>query len=187
MQLKPGPVLRFGPLTVHGAKNIRAARVQQIAGLPVGERFDPAREALAVDRLRRSGVFSSVTLTEDNLITSPDQLGISADLVEAPRHRYTFGASVATDYGVTLNGSWLDRNLWGGGERLEFTGVVSKIGGQNTGIDYLFGVTLNRPATPGPDTTLNLSAAVAHNDDKDYTADTATARGSASFTTFRAR
>ena len=170
--LQPGPVLRFGAMTVHGAQRMRVARVQQIAGLPTGKRFDPADEARAVERLRRSGVFTSVTLTEDDQITAPDQLGLTADLVEARRHRYTFGAEVATNEGLGLNGSWLDRNVAGGGERLQITGAITNISAAGSGLDYALGVTLDRPATPGPDTTLNLYANIGHKDDNDYTADT---------------
>ena len=170
--LKPGPVLRFGALTVHGAQRMRVARVQQIAGLPVGKQFDPADEARAVERLRRSGVFTSVTLTEDEQITLPDSLGLTADLVEARRHRYTFGAEVATNEGLGLNGSWLDRNVAGGGERLQITGAITNISAAGSGLDYGLGVTLDRPATPGPNTTLNLYATIGHKDDNDYTADT---------------
>jgi translocation and assembly module TamA len=170
--LTPGPVLRFGNLTVHGAKRMRVARVQQIAGLPTGKTFDPAEEARALERLRRSGVFTSVTFTEDDQITAPDALGITADLVEARRHRYTFGAAFATNEGLGINGSWLDRNLAGGGERLEITGALTNIGAYNSGLDYALGVTLDRPATPDADTTLNVFAKIAHPDEVDYTADT---------------
>ncbi len=170
VQLAPGPVLRFGDLVINGAKTIRAARVRKIAGLPSGQRFSPADEARVAERLRRSGVFSSVTLTEDATVTSPDLLGMTADLVEAKPHRYTFGAEVATNEGLGLNGSWLHRNLLGGGERLEVTGALTNISAAGSGMDYALGATLDRPATPGPDTTLNLSFKISHLDDADYNA-----------------
>lgn len=172
--LAPGPVLRFGDLTIRGAKTIREDRVRKIAGLPSGERFDPAIEARVAERLRRSGVFSSVTLTEDDKITPPDLLGLSADLLEAKPRRYSFGAEYATDDGLGLTGSWLHRNLLGGGERLEITGGVSNIAASGSGTDYSLGVTLDRPATPGADTTLNLSFALGRSEESDYTANTLT-------------
>lgn len=172
VRLDPGPVLRFGDLTVNGATKIRPDRVRKITGLPTGERFDPAEEARAAQRLRRSGVFSSVTLTEAEAITAPDLLGITANLTEAPPRRYSFGAEVATNDGLNVNGSWLHRNLLGGGERFEVTGAVSNIIASGSGLDYALGTTLDRPATPDADSTLNLSAALGHKDDADYTADT---------------
>ncbi len=174
VQLAPGPVLRFGDLVIHGAKSIREARVRKIAGLPTGKRFSPADEARVAERLRRSGVFSSVSLTEDEKITAPDLLGLTADLVEAKPRRYTFGAEVATNEGLGLNGSWLHRNLLGGGERFEVTGALTNISAKGSGMDYSLGATLDRPATPGPDTTLNLSFKIGHVDDADYSANVLT-------------
>ena len=170
VRLNPGPQLRFGPLTVAGAVHMSDARLHEIAGLPQGTRFDPAQEALAADRLRRSGVFSSVAMSEDAAITAPDLLGIRADVVEAPPRRYTFGAEVASYDGILVSGSWLHRNLFGGGERLEFTGQVSGIAAQTGGIDYNLGVTLDRPASSGPDTDLNLGATISRVNDVDTTA-----------------
>jgi translocation and assembly module TamA len=172
VQLDPGPVLRFGDLTVNGATSIRPDRARKIAGLPSGQRFDPAEEARAAQRLRRSGVFSSVTLTEAETITAPDLLGITADLSEALPRRYAFGAEVATNDGLKVNGSWLHRNLLGGGERFEVTGAVSNIIASGSGLDYALGTTLDRPATPDADSTLNLSARLGHKNDADYSADT---------------
>ena len=168
--ITPGPVLRFGRLVVQGNVRMREDRVRKIAGLPVGKWFDPAEEARAAERLRRTGVFSSVSLTEDDQVTPPDLLGITADVVEAKTRRYTFGAEIASYDGALLTGSWLHRNLLGGGERLEITGQVSGIAGQSGGIDYALGFTLDRPATPGPDTTLNLGAKLSHINDADYRA-----------------
>ena len=182
IELDRGPRLRFGPLTVNGAVRMRQERVRAIAGLPEGARFDPAEAARVAERLRRTGVFSSVTLTEDDAITAPDLLGFTADLVEARTRRYSFGAEIASYDGAVLSAGWLHRNLFGGAERFEVTGEIAGIGGQTGGVDYRLGVTLDRPATPGPDTVLNLGALIAQINDID-----ATSRGadiSAGFTRY---
>ena len=170
IEMVPGPVLRFGALTINGTQRLRLERAQAIAGLPEGARFDPREVARAAERLRRSGVFSSVTLTEDDKITAPDLLGITADLVELRPRRYTFGAEIASYDGVVLSGSWLHRNLWRGGERFEISGEIAGIAAQTGGIDYRLGVTLDRPATPGPDTVLNLGLQLEQVNDTDTTA-----------------
>ena len=170
--LDPGPILRFGPLTVTGAERMRLKRVVQIAGLTPGLRYSPAEVDRAAERLRRSGVFSSVTLTEDAEVTPPDRLGLTAEVVEAPLHRYSVGAEIASLDGARLTAGWLHRNLLGGGERLEITGEVANIAAQSSGLDYALGVTLDRPATPGRDTNAGLSASIRHADEVDYRADT---------------
>jgi translocation and assembly module TamA len=170
--LTPGPVLRFGPLTVTGADRMRVARIVKIAGLTPGLRYSSEALNRAADRLRRSGVFSSVTLTEDTAVTPPDTLGITAQVVEARLHRYSFGAEVSSLDGAKLTGSWLHRDLFGGGERLTITGEIANIGAQSSGMDYDLGATLDLPAAFGPDTSGSLLAKLGHQDQVDYTDDT---------------
>ena len=72
IQIAPGPVLRFGKLAITGQDRMRENRIRKIAGLPEGERFDPAELDRAASRLRRTGVFKSVSLAEDEAITPPE-------------------------------------------------------------------------------------------------------------------
>ena len=173
IQVAPGPVLRFGRLEVKGQERMRENRIRKIAGLPEGERFDPADLDRAAQRLRRTGVFRSVALTEDEGITRPDLLGITATVVEQKPRHYSFGAELASMDGLTLSGSWLHRNLMGGGERLELGAEVSNIGTQTGGIDYQISAKIDRPATFTPDTNLGLSFELGHLDEADFNADIA--------------
>jgi len=127
----------------------------------------------ATERLRRTGVFSSVTLTEADKLRMPDLLDITATVVEARTRRYSFGAELATQDGLKLTGGWLHRNLAGGGERLEIGGEITNIGVQEGGVDYALSLTLSRPATPGPDTTAAVSFGIARLDEQDYVANAA--------------
>lgn len=169
--IRPGPRLRFGPLAVQGHARMREARVLEIAGLPVGQVYSPAEVERAAARLRRSGVFKSVTLVEDDTISAPDLLGITARLVEEKTRRYSFGAEIASFDGLMVNGTWLHRNLFGGAERLTLNGEIRNIGVQSGGIDYGLGLTLDRPATFTPDTTLGFGAQYEHLDEVDFVSD----------------
>ncbi|MCU0829122.1 MAG: autotransporter assembly complex protein TamA [Tabrizicola sp.] len=170
--IDPGPRLRFGPLTVTGEQRMREQRIRKIAGLPVGETFSEAELRRVETRLRRTGIFSSVTLVEDEAITAPDLLGITAEVAEQKPRRYSLGAEIASLDGLSLTGSWLHRNLLGGGERLEVAGSITNIGSGESGVDYSLGVTLDRPATLTPDTTAGLVLRYEHLDEIDYSADT---------------
>lgn len=172
--LDPGPRLRFGPLTVEGAERLRERRIRRIAGLPEGRVFSPAELERAAERLRRTGVFRSVTLAEDEAVTPPDLLGITATLVEERPRRYSFGAEIASLDGATLSALWLHRNLLGGAERLTVEGQVTNLGAQDSGTDYSLGVALERPATINADTTARVAAEVERLDEADFDADTAT-------------
>ncbi|AZL59249.1 outer membrane protein assembly factor [Tabrizicola piscis] len=169
--LAPGPRLRFGRLAIEGEARMRERRIEKIAGLPEGEVFSETELRRSEERLRRTGIFSSVTLVEDEAITAPDLLGITATVVEQKPRRYSFGAEIASLDGISLTGSWLHRNLLGGGERLKIEGGVTNIGSGESGVDYAVGVTLDRPATLTPDTTAGLVFAFAHLDEIDYSAD----------------
>jgi translocation and assembly module TamA len=169
--LNPGPRLRFGPLVVDGAERMREARIIKIAGLPTGKTFSETELRKAETRLRRTGIFSSVTLVEDEAVTAPDLLGITAQLVEQKPRRYSLGAELSTIDGISLTGSWLHRNLLGGGERLELEAGVTNIGSDISGVDYGFSVTLDRPATLTPDTTAGVVFRFAHADEVDYSLD----------------
>ena len=169
--LDPGPKLRFGRLVIKGQDRMREARIRAIAGLPEGRVFSPDDLDQAAARLRRTGVFKSVTLTEDTAVTRPDLLGITALVVEEKRRRYSFGAEIASFDGLRLNGSWLHRNLFGGAERLTISGEILNIGVQSGGVDYGLGVTLDRPATFSADITLSFGAGIQRLDEADFKAD----------------
>jgi translocation and assembly module TamA len=172
VRLNPGPKLRFGRLEIVGETRMRERRIQKIAGLPEGETFSETELRRAETRLRRTGIFASVALVEDAVITTPDQLGITANVVEQKPRRYSLGAEIASLDGISLTGSWLHRNLLGGGERLGLSAKVTNIGSGESGVDYALGVTLDRPATLTPDTTAGLALSYEHPDEIDYSADT---------------
>lgn len=169
--ISPGPRLRFGQVAIEGNQRTREKRVREIAGIPEGQQFDPKVLRRAADRLRKTGTFRSVSISEDEAITRPDLLGLTIAVVEEKKRRLTFGAEVSSLEGLDLTASWLHRNLFGGAERFKVEGEIANIGGSNSGIDYLIGVQIERPATFTPDTTLRFSADVARIDDPALRAD----------------
>lgn len=174
VRLDPGPRLRFGRLEITGEERMREQRIRKIAGLPEGETFSESELRRAETRLRRTGIFSSVALSEDEAVTAPDLLGITATVVEQKPRRYSFGVEVASLDGVSLTASWIHRNLLGGGERLGLGAEVTNIGSGESGIDYALDVTLDRPATLTPDTTAGLVLGFEHLDEIDYSLDSVT-------------
>lgn len=171
LRLDPGPKLRFGALDVQGEDRMRQNRIRKIAGLPEGRTFSETDLRRAEERLRRTGIFSSVTLIEDDGITAPDLVGVTATVVEQKPRRLSFGAEIASLDGLALEGSWLHRNLMGGGERLKIEGSATNIGTGESGVDYALDLSLDRPATLTPDTTAGINTGFAHVDEIDYSFD----------------
>ncbi|MBL4915699.1 autotransporter assembly complex protein TamA [Szabonella alba] len=168
LTLAAGPRLRFGPLQVEGAERMDLRRLKRIAGLPEGETYDPEELEDAANRLRRSGVFRSVTLVEDETVTAPDILGITAQVVEEKTRRYSYGLEIASSEGAKISGYWLHRNLLRGGERLRVDAEIAQIGAKDSGADYVLGVTIDRPATLTRDTTATFRFRIGQENEADF-------------------
>ena len=167
--LDPGRHARFGRLIVQGNNGVRAARIIDIAGLPAGAPFSPAELEEAARRLRRSGAFSSVALSEGETINPDGTIDITAQVSEAKPRRFGVGAEFGTEEGLSLSGFWLHRNLRTGAERLRFEATVDGIGGNTGGTDYDIAAIFSRPATFTPDTTAELKFEIEHLEEPDFT------------------
>lgn len=152
LRLAPGRKLDFGDLRITSQSAVRESRIRDIAGLPSGAVFDPDELDRVTERLRRTGAFSVVSLTEAETPGDDGTLDIAAQLVDAPPRRLGFGAELSTQEGLTVSGFWLHRNLFGGAERLRISGEISGIEGDTGGEDYELSFQFSRPATFNEDT-----------------------------------
>ncbi|MGJ8616509.1 MAG: autotransporter assembly complex protein TamA [Sulfitobacter sp.] len=168
LRLAPGPKLTFGPLNVKGNRDVRTARIVEIAGLPTGTVFSPEELKLAQARLRRTGAFNSAALIEAEKIGPNDTLPITAQITEAPPRRFGFGAEISTTEGLSLSTFWLHRNLLGGAERLRLEAEIKGIGGGTGGEDYKVAARFDRPATFNADTDFYALAKIAQLDEVNY-------------------
>ena len=166
--LAPGPALTFGQLTIRGHDRMDPRRLRKIAGFPEGERFDPEKLEDVRKRLRRSGVFSAITLTEADYVGPGNTLDVDLMVVEQKLRRIGGGFEVSNTDGLALTGFWMHRNLLRGGERLRVDAGVSDIGSGTSGLDYTLGVRIDRPATITPDTTGYVQAEVESLQEEDY-------------------
>ena len=154
--LNPGPKLRFGNLQISGDSTVSEDRLVDIIALPTGDTFSPHELDKIGKRLRRTGVFRSVSITEGDDVGPNDTLDINIGLEDEKPRRLSFGAELESRDGLTLSSTWIRRNIFGGAERLKIDGEVSGIGAQTGGIDLTLNVELLRPATFQPDTDLVL-------------------------------
>ena len=165
LRLAPGPTLGFGRLIVPDSA-VRPERVREIAGLPEGQRFSPDALDRTVERLRRTGAFSSVTVEEQP--ARAGEVPIALTLVDAKPRRIGAGAEVASSDGVSLSGFWMHRNLRGGAERLRFDVEADNLASQSSGEDARIATRFERPATFGTDTTFFATGEASLTDEDDY-------------------
>lgn len=169
--LIPGPLARFGRLTATGNQRLSTRRLLKIAGFPEGERYDPEKLEEVRKRLRRSGVFSAITLEEAEFLGPGDTLDVKLTVIEQKLRRIGGGFEISSVDGAKVTGYWLHRNLLGGGERLRVDGELKDIGSGTSGRDYKLGVRLDRPATIRPDITAFVELRAERLREEDYDLD----------------
>jgi translocation and assembly module TamA len=173
LRLAPGPQLWFGDVVVTGNDRVRRTRIREIAGLPQGEVFDPQEIADAERRLRDTGVFSSVAVSEADTPNTDGTLDLALQVAEQKPRRFGFGAEVSTQEGGKVSAFWLHRNLFHGAERLRVEGEVSGIGTDTDEMDYALTLTYGRPATFTPDTEFYLTAGIERLNEPGFTSNQA--------------
>lgn len=159
--IDPGPSVSFGETTFSRESAVRPERLEKIAGIPPGDTYDPDVLEKSVARLRRTGAFSSVTLTEAETLAEGDVLDIDIEVVDAKPNRFGFGAEWYSDQGLAFSGYWLDRNLLGGAERLRIEGDISGLTTSENGRDFTLGASLTVPSAVGTRGDLFSSAELA--------------------------
>ena len=173
--LAPGPSLQVGQVTAQGNQITRDERVQAIAGLQPGERFDPAALDAAQARLRRTGAFTSVVLRPAEAANPDGTIDIEARVEEGLPRRLGFGVEIDSESGGRLSGFWLHRNLRGGAERLRLEAAVDGIGARVGGLGFALDARYTRPATLNRDTDLELGLNAVRLNEADFAADAFTA------------
>ena len=151
VRLTPGPRLRFGELEITSDSTVSPARIREIAGLPTGDTFDPDALDKAEARLRRTGTFRVVALSEADQANPDDTLDIEAQISDQPLRRLSFGAEISSLDGLGVSAAWLHRNFFGGAERFLAEAEIGGIGSGDEGPDYRLSARLSRPATYLPD------------------------------------
>ncbi|WP_204113099.1 autotransporter assembly complex protein TamA [Shimia biformata] len=175
VEMDPGPRLSFGALLVTGSSRISEDRLREIVSLPTGKQFHPDEVERIQRRLRRTGTFSVATLTEAATPNPDDTLDMVLETSDAKPRRIGFGLELESDEGLTLNGFWVHRNLFGGAERLRIEGEIKGLGGTGSGNDYRLKTEFSRPATFHPDTDLSALLELRRLDERLYLVDQATA------------
>lgn len=154
LTLASGPRLSFGALDIQGIERLPRHRVVKIAGYRSGEVFDPEVLEKMASRLRRTGIYRSVSVREAEEPNPDGTLDILMELDEEVPHRFGFGAEVNGSDGANLSAFWLHRNLLGGGERLRLDGVIKGIDGDTGFTEYELGARIDRPGTPFTDSSV---------------------------------
>ncbi|NHF72920.1 autotransporter assembly complex protein TamA [Paracoccus xiamenensis] len=166
--LNPGPPVTFGKMQTTGNQRLSTRRLLKIAGFPEGESFDPEKLEQVRKRLRRTGIFSAITLVEAETLNPDNSMDVGLTVVEQKPRRIGAAFEFSTTDGGMVSAYWLHRNLLGGGERFRVDAEVSDIKADSDVRDYSFGMRLDRPATLHPDVTGYLDLDLEEENEPEY-------------------
>ncbi|AYG60759.1 autotransporter assembly complex protein TamA [Rhizobium jaguaris] len=183
LKIDSGPMAPIGNVGVTGQKSVDPDFIKRYARINEGKPYSPDELKKASDRLRKLGVFSSVTIREADKLAPDGSIPMTIEVSEGKQRFFGFGAQYSTIDGFGLQGYWGHRNLTGRADSLRIEGSVSRIG-ETTDVgklDYSAGITYVRPATFYPSATLTAGLKMQSLHPDAYDADTITASGSLAY------
>ncbi len=172
-----GPVAPIGTTTVSGTETVDAGFVRSYSLLNNGRPYTPEALTKASERLRKLGVFSSVTIREAQALDADGRIPVDIRLSEGKHRYFGVGAQYSTLDGFGLQGYWGHRNLFGRAESLRVEGALSRLG-ETTDVrqlDYSAGILFSKPGFILPTMTLNASLKAKVESPQSYQAKTVTA------------
>lgn len=167
---KSGPVADLGDVSVSGTQKVNSGFVQRYSRLRPGDRYAPEEIRKSAERLRKLGVFSSVTIREAEELAADGSLPLQIEVSEGKHRYFGVGATVSSIDGLGLEGYWGHRNLFGNAESLRIEGSVGRLGDTRDlkELDYAAGIIFSKPGAFFPAATLNASIRAATQDTTSY-------------------
>jgi translocation and assembly module TamA len=155
-RLDPGPVRRFGPVTVHGLERLDPGFVERRVHWRRGAPYDARKVAETRQTLLESGLFSTVAIDPAPNPEAPDDVRMTITATERLRRTIGVGIGYNTSQGAGANAFWENRNLFGHAEYLKLQAAV----GQQTD-DFI--ATFRRPDFLATDQSLLATAQFTNN------------------------
>jgi translocation and assembly module TamA len=118
LRVRPGPLSRFGPVTIEGLSTVEQDFVANRLDWRQGELITPTRLTEARNSLRETGLFTSVQIDIADTPDAQGQLPVTIDLIERKHRSIGLGVRYRTDEGPGGSVSWEHRNMFGRGEQV---------------------------------------------------------------------
>ncbi len=123
-----GPRVDIGAIKFSGLQHAKAAFLYQQIAIRPGQLYSAAELDRARSGLLALGLFSSVSLKTAKLPTPQGQLPVTFVVHERKLHQVAISAAYSSDLGVSSNVSWMDRNVFGEGQRLTLSLGSNQLG-----------------------------------------------------------
>ncbi len=123
--INEGPLSKFGPIAIHGLKNVKDRYILRRIAWKEGDIYNPDLVEETQKRLLNSDLFSSVLISHNDELDAVGELPMAMRLSEAKNRQVALGAYYATVDGPGATFSWTHRNLRGMGDILSIDGDFS--------------------------------------------------------------
>lgn len=183
LRVDGGPVAPIGIVGVTGQKSIDPDFIRRYSRINEGKPYSPDDLKKASDRLRKLGVFSSVTIREADKLSANGSIPMTIEVSEGKQKYFGVGAQYSTIDGFGLQGYWGNRNLFGQAESLRIEGAISRLGETTDykDLDYSAGILYSKPGAFFPAATFNASLKAKSEHPDNYDANSITADAGLSY------
>ncbi|HJU76698.1 MAG TPA: BamA/TamA family outer membrane protein [Sphingomicrobium sp.] len=165
LPVDPGPVARFGSITVSGEPPFSARHIWTIARFDPGDPYQRSK----IDDLRRALIATSLVSSAEVQVVPVDggrTVNLAVRLEPAPSHTIAGEVGYGTGQGPRVEASWTDRNFFNPEGALTLRGVAGTS-------EQLAAVQVRRSNFMRRDQVLNLQALASHREFSAYEARTA--------------
>ncbi len=154
---KLGPRVDIGRITLAGLRRANPGYVARLLEVHQGQLYQPSRIEAARQELASTGVFSDVGVTAAKQLAPDGELPLTFDFTEAKLHTVSLQAGYSTDLGGSAGVTWTHHDLFGNGERLDLTALLTGVGGTSeNGLGYDVYADLLKPDFYDRDQTLDV-------------------------------
>ncbi len=120
-EVSKGPLMQFGPTQIIGTQSVLHDTINKYIVWQEGHQYDPLDIQKTQSQLEKTGLFSSVVITED---ATDKTVPLTINVQESKHHSIGAGVAYATSFGPGVKASWENRNLRGHGDRLAFRAEI---------------------------------------------------------------
>jgi translocation and assembly module TamA len=118
--IDPGPKAGIGAVELSGSPGVDPDVIRSFIYLEEGEAYSPKKLADARKSIARIEALGGVKVEDGAKLDKNGNLPIFVETSERKRHAIGASAMFSNVNGPALRAYWVDRNLFGGGERLRF-------------------------------------------------------------------
>lgn len=120
-EVDKGPLMQFGPTQIIGTQSVLPETIDKYVTWSEGKRYDPVDIQKTQTQLEKTGLFSSVVITEESNGTN---VPLTINVQESKHRSIGAGVAYATSFGPGVKASWENKNLRGLGDKLHFRAEI---------------------------------------------------------------